>query len=120
MENLSNFLSPLSKSDARSTLYYLSRYLKQAAFFKQYRKYIFEDDALSAPSVKIRYITLAMLRMIESVEGTEAKDFDEQTYFRWAERIKGIERQLDPEPTEEDLVRVREFSRNFDLPNSDV
>jgi hypothetical protein len=117
MEILNDFLAPLIKSDARSALYYLSRFLKQAAFFKNYRKDIFEDDARSAPSAEVRSVTLEMIQMIETSEGIAAKDFDETTYSRWASLVRDLEKQLDPELTEDDLARVREFSSNLDLPS---
>ena len=62
MKTLYHLVSTLNASDARSAMYYLSRYLKQAAKFEKYGKDIFEDDKRSAPSDSIRNLTLAMIQ----------------------------------------------------------
>ena len=116
MKNLNDFLAHFSRSDARSALYYLSRFLKQAAHFKRYSKDVFEDTARSAPNADVRNVTLAMIEMIEFVEGMAASEFDDATYTRWAAQARKLEAQLDPELTESDLARVRQFSGTLDLP----
>lgn len=117
MKNLNDLLTDLSRSEARSALYYLSRFLKQAAFFKQYGKNVFEDTDRSAPSTEVRNVTLAMIDLIERVEGVAASEFNDATYKAWATETRQLERRLDPELTAADLARVQEFSSSLDLLN---
>lgn len=117
MKLLNDHLMHLTTSDARSALYYLSRYLKQAAFFKSYRKDVFEDDLRSVPSEAVRSATLAMISSIEQFEGTPALKFDDATYSKWMAAVRGIENGLDPDPTEAALQRAREFVNSIEIPS---
>ena len=119
MNSIQEHVAALSTGDARSALYYLSRYLKQAAHFKDYRKDVFEDTQLSAPSEAIRRSTLEMIKFIEDCEGRPASDFDDPTYAKWANLVQKIESGLDPELTESDIARARRFLDEFGLPNSE-
>jgi hypothetical protein len=116
MKTLNDFLKHLNRSEARSALYYLSRFLKQAAYFRRYSKDIFEDTDRSGPSTDVRNVTLSIIEMIESTEGVAASEFDDATYTRWATQARRLEAQLDPELTESELARVRAFSSSLDLP----
>jgi len=102
MKTLQNLISPLSISDARASLYYLSRYLKQAASLGDDEKDIFEDEQNSAPGDFVVSKTRELINHIEKVEGKPAKDFDDETYLYWADHIYQIESELDPDPTEEE------------------
>jgi hypothetical protein len=118
MNSLQQRVATLSTSNARSTLYYLSRYLKQAAHFKDYRKNVFEDTHRSAPSEAIRQTTLVLIKFIEDTEGKTASAFDDATYSRWAALVRRTENALDPELTESDFARARRFLDEFGLPNA--
>ena len=118
MKSIHERIATLNTGNARSALYYLSRYLKQAAHFKDYRKDIFEDTQRSAPSEVIRQTTFELIKLIEDAEGKLAYDFDDLTYSKWARFVRKIENGLDPELTESDLARARKFLDEFDLPNS--
>jgi hypothetical protein len=117
MNSIQDKVAALTTGNARSALYYLSRYLKQAAHFNAYRKDVFEDTERSAPSKVVRQATLEMIRSIEDAEGIPASAFDDQTYRRWAARVREIENALDPELTETDLARARKFLDEFGLQN---
>lgn len=118
MKSIQEHVAALSTSDGRSALYYLSRYLKQAAHFKDYRKDIFEDTQRSAPSEAVRQSTFEMISFIEDTEGMPASDFDDPTYVRWANLVQRIESSLDPELTESDIARAKRFLDEFGLPSS--
>ena len=118
MKSIHECIATLSTGDARSALYYLSRYLKQAAHFKNYRKDVFEDTQRSAPSEVIRQTTRELITLIEDAEGKRADDFDNPTYSKWAILVRKIENGLDPELTASDLARARKFLDEFDLPGS--
>ena len=117
MSSIQDKVAALTTCNARSALYYLSRYLKQAAHFKAYRKDVFEDTESSVPGKVVRQATLEMIRSIEDAEGIPASAFDHQTYVRWAAHVREIENSLDPELTESDLARARKFLDEFGLPN---
>ena len=119
MNSIQEYVAALNIGDARSALYYLSRYLKQAAHFKDYRKDIFEDTQRSAPSEAVRQSTFELIKFIEDREGRPASDFDDPTYARWASLVQKIESRLDPELTELDLARARRFLDEFGLPTSE-
>lgn len=118
MKSIRDRVSALTTSDARSALYYLSRYLKQAAHFKDYRKDVFEDTERSSPSEGVRRATIEMIKFIEDVEGISASAFDDPTYMRWSTHVREIESGLDPEMTESDLARAKKFLDEFGLPES--
>ena len=109
MESIKNLLVALSPSDARATLYYLSRYLKQAKYYEEYKKDYFEDDYRSYPGEEIRRATLRLKDAIEVQERAPVAAFDESTYFKWAEIIDEIEIALDPETSIEDAERADAF-----------
>lgn len=111
MQTINHLISDLSASDARSTLYYLSRYLKQAARFDEYGKDIFEDDNRSAPSDFVKHRTLSIVSFIEEVEGTTVAKFDDATYRQWAEHAADVESGLQPEASPLEIERAAEFMK---------
>jgi len=50
MKNIEDIVQGHDITDVRAAFYYLSRYLKQADYFDEYKKDFFEDDYQSAPS----------------------------------------------------------------------
>lgn len=119
MNSIQEHIAALSTSDARSALYYLSRYLKQAAYFKDYRKDIFEDTQRSAPSEAVRQSTCEMMKFIEEREEMPAAQFDDSTYAKWANLVRKTENGLDPELTDSDLARAKLFLDEFGIPRSE-
>jgi hypothetical protein len=109
MVSLKDFLSTLTASDARATLYYLSRYLKQADQFEKYGKDFFVDEELSAPSDAVKAQTYLIIEVIERFEGLPASKFDDPTYEKWAAHVGQLESELQPEPTELQRERAMEF-----------
>ena len=120
MESIQPLVSPLEISDARSALYYLSRYLKQAADFHRYSKDIFEDEERSGPTEVIRQATLSMIRFIESTEGQVAAEFDDSTYSKWAAHVTDVENSLDPDATADEIARADEFVQAMSLPRGHI
>lgn len=111
-------LAGLSTSDARASLYYLSRYLKQVALFDGYQKDIFDDDVRAAPSDEVRRCTIVMIASIEAAEGASAAQFDDETYDRWAREVKRIESALEAEPSPEERARAAHFLDSMVLPDN--
>ncbi len=107
----------LSPIDARAALYYLSRYLKQAALFEDYAKDIFDDDERAAPTDDVRGRTLQMIEYIEAAEGATAAEFDDDTYIRWTREVQRVESTLEDEPSPEEVARATQFLDAMVLPD---
>jgi hypothetical protein len=117
MDSIQPALVGLSSSDARSALYYLSRYLKQAALFAEYGKDIFDDDQRAAPGPAVKQSTLAMIALVEQSEGAPAARFDDDTYFRWADHVEAIEGAIQANPSPEEVARAAQFLESIVLPD---
>jgi hypothetical protein len=120
MEILSKIISGVSISDARSVLYYLSRYLKQASHYDEYKKDIFEDDSRSYPSEQVRSLTWAAIAVIEEAEGCQIADFEDPTYIKWSEQVDSLESSLDPAPSLNEVAKASEFSESLILPKANT
>lgn len=116
MENLQSLLAGKSISEARSALYYLSRYLKQAAHYERYKKDIFEDSQRSYPTESVQSLTKRLIEFIERSENASASQFDDATYVRWSDRIGEVESGLDPEPSAAEIERAESFVNTMRLP----
>ncbi len=116
MKSIKHLLSDISVSDARSALYYLSRYLKQAAVYEEYQKDIFEDTARSSPAESIRTLTLSLIDFIEREQGMKASEFDDKTYALWSDHVTEVEEGLDPGATPEELERATTFVNAISMP----
>lgn len=116
MEILSNIILGLSVSDARSTLYYLSRYLKQASTYDEYKKDIFEDGSRSYPSEQVMALTWAAVSEIEKAENCRISDFEFETYIKWSDLVDSLESSLDPAPSIDEVAKAFEFSDLLILP----
>ncbi|MBP1130866.1 hypothetical protein JOE25_002440 [Serratia sp. PL17] len=101
MKNFNDIIKGVNTSDARSALYYLGRYLKQAEYYIQYGKDFFEDDYQSKPTEEAKGLTLKLIDFIESYQEKKASDFTDEEYMFWVEKLNEVESKLDPEPTEE-------------------
>jgi len=103
--NIANIISDCSPEDARSCLYYASRYIKQAESYNEYSKDIFEDEERSAPSARVRDTTMQFIRAVEAREGSSAADFDDDTFMRIMKEIATIEADLPSDLSQEELER---------------
>ncbi len=109
MKELKNIIENHSMSDARSAFYYLSRYLKQASFYDEYQKDIFEDGVESMPSEVVKNLTLKMIDLIEDSQGKKSANFTDDEYMQWMNKIDAVESQLDPSPTELQLNAIEDI-----------
>ncbi len=116
MKDIYPIISTLSVDDARSSLYYLCRYIKQASIQKVYEKDIFDDDRRSAPSNIARATTLNLIAFIENLEGMTASEFDEDTFHYWIDHTIEIEDRLDPAMTSNEFKRAEEFLNSMPKP----
>lgn len=116
MKTINHLLSNISVSDARSALYYLSRYLKQAATYEEYGKDIFEDATRNYPSGEVRALTLSLIEFIEREQGVKAAEFDDDTYLFWSDHVSEVEESLDPEATPSEVERATEFVNSISVP----
>ncbi|MEI6133231.1 MAG: hypothetical protein WCQ41_10480 [Bacillota bacterium] len=117
MKTIHNLLSNLNISDARSALYYLSRYLKQAPYYEKYEKDIFDDAQRSYPNESIRSVTLALIKFIEQTEQTPIAKFDDATYIRWSDHVEEVESGLDPEASLAEIEQATAFANTMNLPS---
>lgn len=118
MEIISSIISGVSIGDARAVLYYLSRYLKMASHYDEYKKDIFEDDIRSYPNEEIRSLTLVAVTEIEKIENRKVADFDDSTYTKWSDLVDSLESSLDPVPTLEEVEKASAFSESIILPKA--
>lgn len=117
MEILKHIISGISISEARSVLYYLSRYLKQASHYEEYKKDIFEDDSRSYPDEHIKTLTWAAVSEIEKAENCRVADFSDAAYIKWSNLVDSLESSLDPAPSIDEVAIASEFSASMVLPN---
>lgn len=109
MKNIRPLLETSSPEDARSALYYLNRYLKQASTFDNYGKDLFADDVNSQPNDKVRELTIVLIDFIENQEGRRASTFEDSLYLAWANHVNAVERELDPEPSADTVKKALDF-----------
>lgn len=120
MKTINHLIADLSSSDARSVVYYLSRYLKQVAQFNDYEKDIFQDDGVSEPTELVRSRTLTVIEFIEAAEGTSAAEFSDSIYGKWALHAEDVESALQPEASAKEMERAAEFINAISLPRAKV
>ncbi|NHF74746.1 hypothetical protein [Paracoccus xiamenensis] len=94
-----------SPEDARSSLYYAARYIKQAGSFDSYEKDIFEDEQHNAPSDLVRKLTLRLIEAIELSEGKSAGQFDDETVIRLLDEITSLEASIPSDLSDAELER---------------
>ena len=116
MSTLRAYLEGVDDADARSALYYLGRYVKQASYFDEYGKDIFEDEARSAPSEDVKELTRRMIAAVEEREAMLASDFTEAQFMRLIQEITALESELGPEVSDEESKRVQRFMDSFQTP----
>lgn len=105
-------------SDVRDALYYLSRYLKQASFYDEYGKDIFEDDMSSLPSSSVKSLTLSLIKYIEETEGKSVSGFSDGEYIAWMDHISDVEKKLDPNPSQSQIELAEKLISELVLPTN--
>lgn len=116
MNTIAKLLSKKTVSEARSALYYLSRYLKQANHFEKYKKDIFEDAIRDYPDQETIDLTWAIVSAIETEQGISVTAFDDSIYKKWANEVARWENSLDPEPSPAELEAASIFSNSMEMP----
>lgn len=110
MLNIHKLIEGFEAADARSALYYVSRYIKQAESFDEYKKDIFEDERQSAPSQAVRSLAVIIIKAIEAHEGSKAADVAFDRIVELLDHISSVERNLGFEFTDAELASAEEFT----------
>lgn len=114
-------LRPLLKDkpfvEIRESLYYLGRYVKQAASFEKYSKDIFEDAQNSEPSAIVKALTQNLIVYIEKVENKQAKNLTDDEVIFWLDHINEIEENLDPELPDSSIKGALDSLEGFSEPD---
>lgn len=113
-----SLIAGLSPEDARSSLYYAGRYIKQAEYFEEYSKDIFDDDERSVPSKLVQEVTMKIIRAIEAREGSSATNFDRVTVIRILDEITLIEANLPSDLSEDELMHGASLAADMSPPPS--
>lgn len=116
MQNLEEFLLGFETSIKRSALYYLTRYIKQAAIFHEYQKDFFVDAHGSEPSDEIKALTINLIEVVEKNAEKGANDFSEEEFGYWMDAISDIEDRIDKEPTEQQISNALAELDKFSIP----
>ncbi|EJL51627.1 hypothetical protein PMI09_04417 [Rhizobium sp. CF122] len=116
MRHVRDMISNISQPDARSAIYYVSRYVKQAEYFEKYKKDVFEEVYESAPSEDIWSLAVAMISAIESEEGAKIAELSDQRNLELLEELLAIEDELVPEPSSREAGDAEEFIKRMETP----
>lgn len=116
MHNLEDFLFGFEAFSKRSALYYLTRYIKQAAIFHEYQKDIFVEAHGSEPSEEVKALTINLIEAVEKNAKKSAKDFSEEELNYWMDTISDIEDRIDEEPTEQQISNALAELDRFSIP----
>ncbi|WP_423147689.1 hypothetical protein [Rubrolithibacter danxiaensis] len=118
MQNLEEILSGYDAVSKRSALYYLTRYVKQAAVFHEYEKDIFVEAHGSEPSDEIKALTIKLIEAVEKKAGKKAKDFSDEEFGNWMDTISDIEDGIDEEPSQEQIAKALSELDRFSIPTN--
>jgi hypothetical protein len=118
MITIESLLKDCSIFEQRSALYYLSRFIKQADTFEDYKKDIFVDGLESIPGEKVISKTYEMIDFIEKAAGKKASQFNDEEFYFWMDKIAEIEDNIDTEPSEEQIQKAIIELNKFDIPKS--
>lgn len=116
MSEISSNLSGVADTDARSALYYLGRYVKQAEYFQAYGKDIFDEEERSAPTEQVKQITLRLIMIIEKRENVSMAHLGTEAVTRILTEITTIEESLGFEASPDDLERAEKFFSSMKIP----
>ena len=118
MSILQTYLNGVGDAIVRAALYYVCRYVKQAGYFDEYGKDIFEDEERSAPGEEVKDLALRMIAAIEEREGIRASELTGKRMIEILDEITAIEDELGPEPTDDQLARAEQFVSTIRTPSS--
>ena len=116
MSTLRAYLDVVGEESARAALYYVSRYVKQASYFDEYGKDIFEDEARSAPSDETKDLARRMIVALEEREGISASEFTDQQVITILDEITALEDELGPAASDEEMARAERFGEAIQTP----
>jgi hypothetical protein len=116
MLDIRKVIAGVDTADARSALYYVSRYIKQAEYFKRYAKDIFEDEQRSSPNDTVRELANEIISRIQSNEGMKAEFFSYDRIVVLLEEISACESELGPNFSEAELAAAAEFAARMGDP----
>lgn len=118
MLDINNLIQGFDVADARSAIYYASRYIKQAQRFNEYGKDIFEEEARSAPSEVVRRLSLDIVAAIEAHEGVKAADLGHERIFSLLNHLTSLERTLGLDFSEDELAAAARFAASISPPST--
>jgi hypothetical protein len=110
----SEFVS-FSSEEVVTALYYVARYIKQAAFFK-HEKDIFEDVERSVPSEREKTLACSIISVIENHFGKKIADLDRNTVVDVLRLISAVEQEIEPSYTAEEVSAANEALKSMGLP----
>ncbi len=120
MNKIEDLLIELIVSEKRSVLYYVTRYIKQAKVFEEYRKDLFEDGLESQPSEKIKSLTLKMIELIEKTAEKKSSEFSEDEFYYWMDQIAELEDSLDKTLDNDKIQRALDELSKFNFPKGNT
>ncbi|RYG56170.1 MAG: hypothetical protein EON56_04560 [Alphaproteobacteria bacterium] len=109
MEKVRAHLSEFPSSQRREILYFLVRYFKQSHHLEKAGKNVFDDVFARTPDPKIYDATLAIISIVEASYGKPANQFDGRTSYKVIDQLTEIDREIDDEPSQNDLERASAF-----------
>lgn len=115
MNELKSLVLNIPLPEARSAFYYLSRYLKQAAH-DDYQKDIFDDYPQAELGEGAKTLTKQLIEFIEKRQGKLAKDFTDEEYSDWMDKIDAAESGLDPLPSTGQIVQAEKIIKELVIP----
>jgi undecaprenyl pyrophosphate synthase len=116
MSILAPYIVGIDDHIARAALYYLGRYVKQAEYFEEYGKDIFEDEERSAPNEEVKNLARSMIIALEDREGALASKFSDGVAIRILDEITALEEDLGPEMSDEEAVKAEGFLNALQAP----
>ncbi|WP_034893745.1 hypothetical protein [Gillisia sp. Hel_I_29] len=117
MKEFKKITQGFSIPEIRSALYYLSRYIKQAEKFEDYKKDLFEDGINSAPKQEIKDLTKNLIASVEKTADKKASKFTNDEFYFWMDNISEFEDSLDPKISESQIENAIRQINLFESPN---
>ncbi|CAI8756696.1 CdiI_2 domain-containing protein [Pseudomonas sp. IT-P44] len=115
MNELKSLVLNTPLPEARSAFYYLSRYLKQAVH-DDYQKDIFDDYPQAELGEEVKALTKKLIVFIEKHQGKLAKDFTDEEYSDWMNKIDAAENGLDPLPSTGQIDQAEKIIKELVIP----
>ena len=120
MEYVAKIIEKLVPEDARSVLYYVSRYVKQARYFDIYNKDVFKDTDGNSPSLLVRAQVDLVIAAIEKAEGCKAAEIGPARVSLLLFDLTQLEKSLGNSFSDEELSAATAFLENLEVPRSDM